>query len=632
MKQKDTKTSNINYKEWFMTDIDNHDDNIVVYDAVESMDSADIFDNVSKGTANKITDSATAVIYEERANRVVGQLPKGKTVAIGKMSAGKAMFLDLLKEKWIYPNANADFDLRTKLEMWVENSSKYGKVMMYPDIVVDENGDTHLDCFLIHPRNFIPEKGKISIKSMRRCHMVTFQDKDWFEELLDTDAGWDKEEIRRVIARISEKATTSDPKRQSRSKHKSTGGDQPGIKVVTTYTAGKKGRWVTFLPEYGHCVIRDIENPHKNSKLPFIQKPNRIKMDNYYETSDYIRSMPMQALSDGLDNYYVKGLQRALYPPVAINGTTVVRQSMSNDSNAIWEFNGTPEFRTVDGSTAGLNTYSTVKGMTKGAINSLAGTTDTAITAESSANPAYGRTPQALQMLEKRESVGDAKSRALLESAFSELTEYWYSLLPLVVDSIPVDLIEDDILKIVDEYPEFADVLEYYVSQGDITTKMSKPIVTPKIDENGVIIADEYGRAEQKELESGKSITIKIRPSMFKDLKITYNVDFNSSFKKTKEGQLAALNEYTAFLGKIPNALQEYRLATGRVLNWDKLMKTVANLMEIDIADELFIDAPIQPQAPTQVQPQVQPQAPTGQFSDPMINQIANELGGMSAN
>ena len=608
---KNMKKLEENYIKTFKLDLENHDTNIAVYDAVEAMDSADTFDSVSKGTESKITDSATAVIYEERASRVVGQLPQGHTDAIGETSAGKAMLLDIIKDKWILPNANADFDLRTKLELWVENTSKYGKVAMYPDIVVDENGKTHLDCFLIHPRNFIPEKGKVSINSMSRCHLIMFKDKDWLESLLDLpdSAGWDKVAIKDAISMCDSRTNLDTDKRQSKSKQKSLDGNMPGIKVATTYESGKDGKWITFLPDYSNVVLRSVPNLHKNGRLPFIQKMNRPKIDNYYETSDYIRSIPMQALSDGLSNYYMKGIVRALYPPIAINGNTVVMQSVSNDPNSLWQFNGTPEFRTVEGSTAGLNTYSTVMGMTKGALNSLAGTTDTSITAESSANPAYGRTPQALKMIEQRESTGDAKSRKLLEAAFGELIEYWYTLLPLVEDSIPVELMEKEIMQLTETYPEFAEVMGKYIDENLITSKVSQPITSQevRVDEDGNVVTDISGNPvyDSIEVETGdKSLMLKIRPELFKDLQISYNVVFNSSYKKTKESQLLGLEKFMDLLGKIPNVLQQHQLATGQVLNAPKILSKIAEHLEIDIADELFVDGPPPEQAPTN-EPQI---------------------------
>ena len=133
----------------YREDIDQHDGAIEDYDAYEAMDMGKTYDPVSKKTGNGLTDNMTATIYLERAARVAGQLPEGETQAVGKKDYGKGMFLDILRNKWIYPNANSQFDFLTKMFIWQYGSSQYNYMPMHYDINVNEStGYVGPDCWL----------------------------------------------------------------------------------------------------------------------------------------------------------------------------------------------------------------------------------------------------------------------------------------------------------------------------------------------------------------------------------------------------------------------------------------------------------------------------------------------------
>jgi hypothetical protein len=66
---------------------------------------------------------------------------------------GKAAFMDILRQKWIYPNANAQHNFVEKLNMWQFYSSVYGYMPMFYDWNVASNGYVGPDCWLWNPRN-----------------------------------------------------------------------------------------------------------------------------------------------------------------------------------------------------------------------------------------------------------------------------------------------------------------------------------------------------------------------------------------------------------------------------------------------------------------------------------------------
>jgi len=105
--KKDLPGDKYPYDSEYRSDLETHDQFIEEWDAHEAMLISKTYDQVSKQTKNGITDSEAATMVIERSARVVGQLPAGVTEAAGRKDRGKAVLMDIIRQKWIYPNANA---------------------------------------------------------------------------------------------------------------------------------------------------------------------------------------------------------------------------------------------------------------------------------------------------------------------------------------------------------------------------------------------------------------------------------------------------------------------------------------------------------------------------------------------
>lgn len=561
----------------YIEDLDMHDGAIEDYDAYEAMDMGKTFDPVSRKTGNGLTDNMTSTIYLERAARVAGQLPEGETKAFGMKDYGKAQMYDLLRTKWINPNANAQFPFLTKMFIWQYGSSQYGVMPMHYDINVNEStGVVSPDCWLWNPRNFIPQAGFTSISDMDHVHGITSKSVRYFEDILedDEDDTWDKEAIKSVLEQLRNTRESADTKRQSLNYREKMKQDARKIPLVTRYEAGKKGRWISFLPTMGCRVLRDIPNPHKNGRIPFVLKRCIPRLDDYYGVGDFARSMPMQFANDGLDNFYFQGIKVNLFPAMMINMQTAIRHTISQEPGAIMEFNGSPDAKRFEGSNAGLSTYQAAKGMAKGAIQSIAGTTDTRSNADDSSDPAFGKTPEALKQIKEREGTRDNFDRGLLEEAMSELYEGMYSIIPTIASEIPVDMLDKDIEQIMQSgATDLADIFSSWKEKGDMDFRFS---------------------------ESKNQMRLKIKPEAFKGIRAKFDVKMNSTAKQTREQQLESIQQFFDFIGKMPNALQEFRESTGKVVNWDYMFSEMGKLMDLPFFDKLFTEATQQPQVPAE--------------------------------
>lgn len=558
----------------YTEDIRAHDDATVNFEAYEAMSNAQTYDATSKQTKNELTDSMTATIYLERAARVAGQLPEGEVRALGRRDVGKGMLMDIIRTKWIYPNANAQRPLEQKMFMWQYGSSEYGYMPMYYDLNVSQDGKYFgPDCWLWNPRKFIPQNGFTSIAEMDHVHALAEKSPSWFLDIVedDTDDTFDIPAINSVIEQIKNGTREKDPKRDTKKHREESSQSVRQVIVATRYESGKDGRWISFLPDFGNIVIRDVPNPHKNGRIPFVIKPCIPTFDSFYNVGDFQRSMPMQFANDGLDNFYFQGIKINLFPPIIVNAQGVVPHTIKpGEPASVWEETEPNSIRRLDTSTAGLATYTSAKGMAKGAVQSIAGTTDTRSNAEDASDPAFGKTPEALKMIGDRESTRDNQDRKMLETAMQELIDGWLSLIPLITDTIPIDLFQDEIAQIAKTHPDITEVFKATRDTGLMKWRVS---------------------------QSGQQMRIRIDPSKLNGLIYRFQLEPNSTAKKTREQQLTAFQGFFDFIGKVPNILQSLQEQTGETLNAKWIAEKYGELSDIDGFENAFTKVPQQPAA-----------------------------------
>lgn len=564
-------------------DKDALDDKVTDFDAFEAMHNGQTYDTVSRETSNGITDNMTSTIYLERASRVAGQLPEGEVQALGKKDKGKALFMDILRQKWVYPNANAQAPLKTKMFLWQYGSSEYGYMLMHYDLNMTPSGYFGPDCWLWSPRMFVPQDGFSNISEMDYCHALAMKSPQFFEDLLDEESdnkvlnkksGWKFDTIREICEELktqAAKGSQKDDAQQTLDEKQSTS-DPNLILIATRYESGKDGRWISFLPNHGYRVIRNIKNPHKNGKIPFVKKVCIPSTETFFNVGDFKRSMPMQFANDGLTNFYFQGIKMNLFPPTVANAQTIIRHTMAQEPGAVWEVNGNVnDIKRMDTSTAGLSTYQNAKGEVKGAIQSIAGTTDTRANKENTSDPGFGKTPEALKMMQMRESTRDNFDRELLEEAEKELFDGMLSLIPTISNKIPVDMFSEEI----------GDIIR---AGHDDLKELFKDL-------------EKTGLVKIRKSESGEQARLIIDPAKLQGLEYRFEIKPNSTAKKTKEAQLAALLDFLNFIGKMPNALDQYQASTGKVPNWEKIFAQYGSLADIDGMDDMFTEAPLPEEA-----------------------------------
>jgi hypothetical protein len=389
------------FKKDYLSDWDIHRNYIQTFDPLEAMLMGQVYDSVSGSVdGSKITDSYTTTLAKERADRVVAKLPEGQTEAVGKADAGKAAFMDIIRQKWIYPNANSQHPFLEKLNMWQLYSSVYGYMPMFYDWNVAASGYVGPDCWLWNPRNLVPQQGRTSLGDMDYVTALTWVGKRYLQEIYDKalgdgedSNGWNAPAIKELLDRIENTQQTDvDFHKDTKvTRDRTPQGTKRGICLATRYESGPDGEWCIFAPDHGYVELRRIKNPHKNGRIPFVIKYSQPLFDNFYGLGDFQRAMPLQFARDGLTNFYFKGIKMNLIPPIIANANGVIKHTLDYREGAVMLETIPNSIRRLETSTAGLATYKDAQANLTGSLLSLYGSQNASMPWSRHAQPVSGQ-------------------------------------------------------------------------------------------------------------------------------------------------------------------------------------------------------------------------------------------------
>lgn len=528
---KDSASYEYKYKSDYESDWDVHKSYIQDFDSYEAMLIGQVYDSVSNSVdASKITDSYAMTLAKERADRVIAKTPDGETESAGRADVGKAAFMDILRQKWIYPNANAQRPFLEKLNLWQLYSSVYGYMPMFYDWTTSNTGYVGPDCWLWNPRNLVPQQGKVSIEDMDYITALTWVSKKKLEEILENEVegdGWDRDALQILIDNAETKNSGNDNNQDTLvERTRAPGGTKKGICLATRYEAGTDGKWYTFAPENGCTLIRELKNPHKNGRIPFVIKYSQPLFDSFYGLGDFQRAKPLQFARDGLTNFYFANLKRNLAPGIIVNANGVVKHTLDvTKANPVLMETIPNSIRPMPTNTAGLNTFQGAQSNLTGSLLSLYGTQNASIPGAESLNPSQGKTPAAIDMYTAKEATRDGAERRHLETAIEQLTDGFFSLVANIgTEDIPVSLFSADIQAIAKAGLE--DVLGLF-------TGNFKPDQT---------------------LTAGD---LTIKPGALKGVEYRFNITPNSTAKVNKAQQLQSLERYIDNMGKFQNMFKD---------------------------------------------------------------------------
>ena len=567
-KKPNIKDYQYQYRKDYESDYDIHRNYINTFDPYEAMLVGQVYDSVSGSVdGSKITDSYAMTLAKERADRVIAKTPDGETKSAGRADVGKAAFMDILRQKWIYPNANAQRPFLEKLNLWQLMSSVYGYMPMFYDWNVSQTGYIGPDCWLWNPRNLVPQQGKVSIEDMDYVTALTWVGKKQLQDILDdqteTDdgeenkvemGGWDKTALKLLIDMAGDEVTDADQDKDSLIvRNRTPQGSKKGVCLATRYEAGEDGEWITFAPDHASLEVRRVKNPHKNGRIPFVIKYSQPLFDSFYGLGDFQRAKPLQFARDGVRNLYFSAVKMNLVPPLVVNANGVQKHTLDYRAGGVMMETIPNSIRRLETSTAGLATYQAVQSDLTGSLLSLYGTQNASIPGAEALNPSQGKTPQAINNYAEKEATRDGAERRHLEAAIEQLTDGFFSLIANIgTEEIPVQLFAEDIQDIVDAGLE--DVLGLF--SGDF-------------------------QADQT-LTAGDLV---IDPAKLKGIEYRFSIAADSTMKISKDAQLNELERQMNNIAKFQNQFKD----DPRIdVNWAKIMKAYEALSDIKGAGDFI--------------------------------------------
>lgn len=421
-------------------------------------------------------DPKLPTIALDRSARVMAQIQTGKVKGVSKNDAGAEQLMNLIVDKYVIPNANAQFDFLTKNRMTNLYSNIYGNFFGLVDWDVKENGYVGPDLWLIPIRNVFPQVGAVSLEDSDYIIIRSWKPYSFFEGL---EGNKDYKNIPKILEKLKDMSGSRE-KRDN---------DQKSAREVNEYAdeiaARKSGyfevlsmyekdKWTDFSTD-AQLVFREQKNPHENGELPVVNKYSIPLMDDFMGMGDFERGKPVQYGINSLWNLYMDAVRVSIFPPVLIDEDKVSDMSsikwsaaakwlMKNGGavNGAASLNLTPQ---------GISTFNQVYGTLNASLLNMFGTTDTTTNADT--DPGFGKTPQALKMQATRENARDTVDRFYQEKFITSVMKKFVNLISKkMTGSVVVRLFGDEIDQIGKIHPEVSEM--YNEKTGKLSIPKSK--------------------------------------------------------------------------------------------------------------------------------------------------------------
>lgn len=587
----------------------------ILWDRSEELFHNQLADLASQKQNSQVFDPKLSTLTIERGYRVMSQLPVGKVRGISQNDMGDAKVKNLLLEKYVIPNANAQFDFLTKMRLVDIYSNVYGVFFALIDQDTKPNGYVGPDMWMLNIRDVFPQVGAISLEESDYVIVRTWKPLSYFKNLKKAEGFRNVDKIITMLEKKTGSKDGRDADNQSKREQDQYPTQTPakGKGFFEVLTKFEKDRWVDICVDADNTDFRDQENPHENGELPLVAKYSMPLIDDIMGMSDFERGGTMQNMINAMWNMYGDAVKMSIFPPVIINKDNVAApSSFKNLPSQHWLGRNSVDnvARTLQLSPQGISTFTNTYNVASASVLNLFGTTDT--TVSQNTDSAYGKTPQALKMQAQRENTRDNADRFYMEQFVTQVMKKFVNLMCKKQNgAVQFRMFPDEIEQIAREYPEIRD--SYDEGTGKLTVKSGKKDVLYdyEIVSGSTFAIDQ--KAQQDNLSQIFEVWMKMqRPdggNMLEDKLQTegYKLKFGEMFKRI--------------------------VSSSGIQDWDKILEEMTTQergeLELEKAQQIFNQAmqgggmgniPPQPQMP-QMPPQgMPPQMPEQQMPMQDIN------------
>jgi hypothetical protein len=476
------------------------------WDNAEQLFHGQVNDKVSQTTKSQVFDPKLSTLAIERSYRVMAQLPTGKIRGISKNDIGGAMLKNLVLEKYVIPNANAQFDFLTKMRMMDLYSNIYGNMFSLIDWDVKPNGYVGPDLWILNIRDVFPQIGAVSLEDSDYVITRTWKPISYFEGLKEKDGFTN---LDKIITDLKNKSGSKHARNQSTSVSQREQNEYPtqqpakGAGYYEVLSMFERDRWVDYVVDADE-VFRDRKNPHDDGDLPVKCKYSIPLLDDFMGMSDFERGASMQKAINSAWNLYLDAVKMSIFPPILINKDNIASMSsISQTAAAKWLVRNqisnaaTP----LQLSPQGIQTFNNVYQVATASILNLFGTTETQTTAQT--DPSFGRTPQALKMQGQRENTRDNADRFYMESYMGQVMKKFCNLLSKKQSSaIQIRMFEEEIAEIGRSYPDINE--NYNPGTGKLSIKKDSGLYDYEVVPGSTYLVDQ----QQQQQNLGNLLTL----------------------------------------------------------------------------------------------------------------------------
>lgn len=445
-------------------------DNSLVSKRTKWLDMEEMFlgvlnDQISSKTKSQVVDPRLTNHLIDRSARVMAQMGSGKLKGISQDDIGGAELLNLILEKYVVPNATAQYDLLTKMRMVDMYSGLYGNFFAFVDWDVKANGYAGPDMWLLNMRDVFPQVGATSLNSSDYIIVRSWKSIEFFKDLAKRKPEGYKN-LSKIVEALEKTAGNSTNKTQDEKDvredkefpSQSTGKSGGYYSILSMY---ERDRWVDYVPQ-AKLVMRDQKNPQDNGLLPVVGKYSMPLLSDFFGFGDFERGMSLAKTGNSLWNLYMDAVKVSIFPPVLINKDSIAdASSIKYGASAKWLVRNNIQnaARTLALAPQGVSTFNSAFSIVNASLLNIFGTTDTAVNEKT--DPGFGKTPQALKMHERRENARDNIDRHYMEVFQNEVFSRFANLIVKNQKSTTtLRMFRKEIESMSMSYPEIADMYD----------------------------------------------------------------------------------------------------------------------------------------------------------------------------
>lgn len=446
----------------------------LVWDVAEQLLHGQLNDSLSLKSGSKVFDPKLSTMIIERAYRVMSQLAVGKVKGISSNDMGDAKLKNLLLEKYVIPNANAQFDFLTKLRMVDMYSNVYGDFIVLIDQDIKPNGYIGPDMWLLNRRDVFEQVGAVGDDADYTI-VRTWRPISYFEGLKPQNGFKNVSQIVTKLKALSGSKQNRDSDDMSKREEEQYPKGEPakGKGYFEVLSRFERDRWVDICVD-ADMEFRDQKNPHDNGELPTVKKYSIPLLDDPAGLGDIERGGSMQMAINANWNLYFDAVRTSIEPPIIVNKDNVAAiSSFKRQPGAMWLGRGQLGniAQPIALSPQGISTFTNTYNVANAALQNLFGTSNTDVSA--TVDSSLGKTPQALQMQAQRENTRDNADRFYMEQFVSKVMKKMVNLMhKKQSDAISFRMFPDEIEQIARDYPEVKNL--YDENTGKLTVKKGR--------------------------------------------------------------------------------------------------------------------------------------------------------------